>query len=203
MDLNRAEQLFDALASIVDYPLCDQPRDRLSATLAVSSLQFAAAARVLCVEGLLLGSSVTLRSQFEALLRSIWVFHKATDSQIERLSADLNLETQQASKNIPMANEMLLELEKIPVLKNLIIPLNEFKSSSWLPLNSYVHSGIHAVHWTKHGAPPQLLDTNFRASNGLSVLAFMAIGILTRRPNLQSEIIATSLNFSTVLPRLR
>lgn len=204
MKLDRAEKLLDALASIVDQPLHDDsPRVRLSATLAVSSLQFAAAARVLCSEGLLLGASATLRSQFEALLRSVWVLHRATESQIDRLSADLNLETQQASKNIPLANEMLAELENMPQLENLLVSLNEFKSSSWLPLNSFVHSGIHAVHWTKRGAPTQLLDNIFRSSNGLALLAFMGIGILTGRPNVQSDLIATSLRFSSVLPKPR
>lgn len=204
MDLIRAEKLLDALASIVDHPLFDDSlRVRLSATLAVSSLQFAAAARVLCGEGLLLGASTTLRSQFEALLRSVWVLHRATENQIDRLSADLNQETQQASKNIPLANEMLSELEKMPQLKNLLIALSEFKSSSWLPLNSFVHSGIHAVHWTKHGAPSQLLENIFCASNGLSLLAFQGIGILTGRPDVQSKLIAAAANFSSVLPKPR
>lgn len=49
MDLSSAEKLQDTLATIVDYPLWDEsPRVMLSATLAVSSLQFAAAVRALC-----------------------------------------------------------------------------------------------------------------------------------------------------------
>jgi hypothetical protein len=204
MDLNHAEKLLEVLTSIVDYPLLDDsPRSRLGETLAISSLQFAAAARVLCCEGLLLGASTTLRSQFEALVRSVWVLHRASEKQIERLSADLNPETQQASKNIPLTNEMLLELEKVPQLKNLLIALHEFKNSSWLPLNSFVHSGIHAVHWTKNGAPPQLLEIIFRSSNGLALLAFQNIGILTGRPKVQSELIAATKGFSSILPKQR
>ncbi len=204
MDLSRAEKLHEVLASIVDYPLYDNsPRVTLSATLAVSSLQFSAAVRVLCGAGLLLGASATLRSQFEALLRSVWVLHRATDGQVERLSADLTHETQQASKNIPLANEMIAELEKVPHLKNLFISLNEFKGSSWVPLNSFVHSGIHAIHWTKYGAPPQLLDTVFRSSNGLALLAFQSMGILTGRPNIQRELIAATASFSSILPNPR
>lgn len=204
MDLSHAEELQDALISIVDYPLWDDsPRVKLSATLAVSSLQFAAAVRILCGSGLILGASVTLRSQFESVIRSVWALHRATDSQIERLSANLSPENQQASKNIPLANEMIGELEKIPQLRNLLVALNEFKTSSWVPLNSFVHSGIHAVHWTKHGAPPQLLDTVFRASNGLTLIAFQNIGILTGRPNVQSELFAAAANFGDILPKPR
>lgn len=204
MDLIRAEKLLDALASVVDYPLFDDsPKVRLSATLAVSSLQFSAAVRVLCGEGLLLGASATLRSQFEALTRSVWVLHCATEIQINRLSADLNQEAQQASKNIPLTSEMLAELGKAPQLEGLLIALHEFKSSSWLPLNSFVHSGIHAVHWTKHGAPPQMLDNIFLASNGLAVLASQGVGILTGHPGVQSEVFAIAETFPSVLPKKR
>ena len=193
MDLRQAEELFEHLSNIVDYPLYDDsPRVNLSATLAVSSMQFAAAVRVLCAGGLLLGASTTLRSQFEALVRSIWALHCATDQQVAKLSADLNHESQQASKNIPLANEMLTELQKIPKLTNLLVPLKEFKESSWLPLNSFVHSGIHAVHWTKNEVPPKLIDQIFRISNGLSVLAFQNVGILIGRLELQSEIISAT-----------
>jgi hypothetical protein len=204
MDLRRAEELFEQLSNIVDHPLFeDSSRVSLSATLAVSSMQFAAAVRVLCAEGLLLGASTTLRSQFEALVRSVWVLHRATEQQIRRLSADLNPESQQASKNIPLANEMLTELQKVPQLSNLLVSLSEFKDSSWLPLNSFVHSGIHAVHWTNYEAPPQLIDQLFRLSNGLTLLAFQSIGILTGRPGIQSEILAVTACYSSCLPKHR
>lgn len=204
MDLSRAEKLQDALASIVDYPLWDDsPKVTLSATLAVSSLQFAAAVRVLCGSSLVLGASATLRSQFEAIIRSVWVLHRATDNQVERLSADLSLEAQQASKNIPLVNEMIGALEKVPQLKHLLVALNEFKTSSWVPLNSFVHSGIHAVHWTKNGAPPQLLDTVFRSSNGLTLISFQHLGILTGRQNVQSEISSAAASFGSILPNPR
>lgn len=201
MELNRAEDLFAELSSIVDYPLCeDSPRITLSATLAVSSLQFAAAVRVLCSGSLLLGASTTLRSQYESLVRGIWALHRATENQVEKLSAELSHESQKASKNIPLVNEMLKELEKFPQLENLLISLKEFKESSWLPLNSFVHSGIHAVYWTRNEAPPKLVDQVFRASNGLSLLAFINIGILTGRPGIQSEIIAATACYSSCLP---
>lgn len=102
-----------------------------------------------------------------------------------------------------MLNTMLTDLEKSPSLKNLLIALHEFKSSSWLPLNSFVHSGIHTVHWTKHGAHPQLLENIFRISNGLALLAFQGIGILTGRVQLQSEINAAEAEFLSILPARR
>lgn len=204
MNFTRAENLFLELSNLVDNPIQeDCPRIKLSATLAITSMHFSSAVRVLCKEGLLLGASSTLRSQFESLTRSIWALHRATDTQVEKLSAELNPESQQASKNIPSVNEMMGELEKKPQLANLLIALKEFKESSWIPLNSFVHSGLHAVYWTRKEAPPQLLDQAFRASNGLALLAFQNLGILTGRPGIQKEIIQASACYSDCLPKLR
>lgn len=204
MDFNRAEELVNQLADIVDLPLHEEsPRFRLSHTLAITSLHFAASIRILCSENLALGSASLLRSQFEAVVRSVWALQKATDLQIEKLSSQLTLESQQAAKGVPMLNGMLTELEKLPHLENFLVPLRELKASSWVPLNSFVHSGIYAVHWTKHEAPPQLLDQIFRVSNGLAMQAFMSIAILTGQPGLQREIIAVTAPFSSCLPSHR
>lgn len=201
MDLNSTEDLLYKLLQIVDYPLYeDSLRIELSATLSRSSIQYAAAVRVLCVHDLLLGACTTLRSQFESVVRSIWALHHATEGQIGKLSAELSHETQQACKNIPSVNAMMIELEKIPNLANLLIPLKEFKESSWLPLNSFVHSGIHAVHWTKNLSPVELVEQVFRISNGLALLAFQNLGILTGRPGIQSEISSTAASYSSCLP---
>ncbi|MBR7800118.1 DUF6988 family protein [Undibacterium fentianense] len=204
MDLSRAEELQEVLTSIVDFPIRDcSPKSQLSKTLAVSSLQFAAAIRVLCGSGLVLGAGVTLRAQYEAIVRSVWALYRATESQVQRLSADLTLESQQASKNIPTVNAMIRELENVPQLENLLISLNEFKSSSWGPLNSFVHSGIHVVHWTKNGAPPQLLETIFRSSNGLTLISFQLLGILTGRQYIQSEIFSAATSYGNILPNAK
>jgi hypothetical protein len=201
MDLNSAEDLYNKLLQIVDHPLYENSqRIQLSATLSGSSMQFAAAVRVLCAHDFLLGASAALRSQFESVVRSVWALHRATDEQVEKLSAELSHETQQASKNIPSVNIMMIELEKIPNLANLLISLKEFKESSWLPLNSFVHSGIHAIHWTKNVAPVELIEQVFRISNGLALLAFQNLGILTGLPGIQTEIISTAASYSGCLP---
>ncbi len=145
----------------------------------------------------MLGANTALRSQFESLVRSVWALHKASDLQVSKLSAELTKETQQASKNMPSVNEMMIELGKIPELANLMISLNEFKSSSWLPLNSFVHSGLHAAHWTRNEVPEKLIERVFKASNGLMLLAFQGIGILTGIPNIQTQIISATESYSS------
>lgn len=204
MDADRAEKLLNHLADIVDLPPYNESdRLLLSHTLAVTSLHFAASVRALCREDMMLGAGAVLRSQFEALVRSIWAFHRATDAQVEKLSSLLSTESQQANKNIPKVAEMLGELEKLSQLQNLLVSLKEFKDSSWQPLNSFVHAGIHAVHWTRWTAPPKLLDQTFRSSNGLAVLAFQNLAILTGHPTLQRDVIATCASFSSCLPASR
>ena len=76
MDARRAEELLIHLADIVDLPPFDQSeRLLLSRTLAVTSLHYAASVRALCANHLAHGAAVVLRSQFEGLVRSVWVYH--------------------------------------------------------------------------------------------------------------------------------
>lgn len=204
MDTTRAEELFSHLADVVDLPPYDESdRLLLSRTLAITSLQFAAAARRLCESHLAQGAAAVLRSQFEALVRGTWVYYRASDNQVQNLSSDLSIETQRANKNAPHVAEMLGELKKSPQLANLLISLGEFKDSSWLPLNSFVHSGIHAVHWTRIEPPRELFDQIFRGSNGLAVLAFQHLAMLTGKPKLQNDVIAVCATYSGCLPARR
>lgn len=201
MNTTNAEELLGNLADVVDLPPYDESdRLLLSRTLVITSLHFAASARQLCASHLALGAAAVLRSQFEALLRGVWAFYRANESQVAKLSSCLSKESQQATKNIPQASEMLGEIEKVPQLVNLALALREFKDSSWQPLNSFVHSGIHAVHWTRFEPPQALLDQMFRSSNGLAVLAFQHLAILTGQPGLQSEVVSVCAPYSSCLP---
>lgn len=205
IDIERSHELFKELEAVVDHPFFDDSEKlQLSVVLADTSLDFGLSVRLLCFSGQLLGASACLRSQFEALVRSVWAYHCATDGQISRLSrVDLSLESQQGAKNVPLANEMLEALGKLPHLHALNIALKEFKECSWQPLNSFVHSGIHAVHRTRFGAPPPLINQTFRISNGLCFLAYMHLALLTGVPGLQKELIAATACFSSVMPDRR
>ena len=205
VDIDRAHELIEALEDVVDHPFVgDSERLALSLVLAEASFEFAFSVRLLCVSGQLLGASVCLRSQLEALVRSVWAYHCATDNQISRLSKeDLSPETQQQAKNIPQISGMLEDLEKIPNLLGFTAPIREFKDCAWLPLNSFVHSGIHAVHRTKYGAPPPLVVNTFRMSNGFCFLAYNHLGILTGIPGIQNELFSVTASFSSVLPDIR
>ena len=205
IDIEKAHKFFEALEELINHPFYDDSEKlKISVVLADISLNFALSVRLLCVNGQLLGSSTCLRSQFEALVRSIWIFHCATDNQVSRLNQpDLSLETQQGAKNIPQATEMLGDLEKLQHLHLLTEALREFKDCSWQPLNSFVHSGIHAVHRTRFGSPPQLIDQTFRISNGFCVFAYNHLAVLTGVPGIQREIMAASAKYTSVLPAIK
>lgn len=172
IDVERAEKLVIALDQASAFPLFDSSRRLvLSQDMAIVALEFAASVRMLAHGGHLLGAMGCLRSQFEALVRAVWLLHAAGDAQIQRLdTVQLTLESQQGAKNLPMVAEMLAALEKKPQLAPLMVSLNEFRVSSWPALNSFVHAGLHAVHRTRFGYPKGLLDQAFRSSNGLCLL---------------------------------
>jgi len=205
VDVERAQNLLRVLTEITDHPLYDDsPRIGLSAILANTTLEFGNSTRTLCSENQLLGATVCLRSQFESFVRSVWIAHCATDAQIERLNINqLTLETIQGAKNIPLANDMISDMQRAPNLANLMVAINEFKDSAWRSLNSFVHSGLHAVIHTKFGWPDHLIDQTFRISNGICLSAFTHLGILTGIPGIQSEIYRAAASFSSVLPAYR
>jgi hypothetical protein len=56
---------------------------------------------------------------------------------------------------------------------------------------------------TKFGWPETLVDQTFRVSNGLCVLAFTHLGVLTGVPRMQPDVQASTATFQSVLPRHR
>lgn len=75
--------------------------------------------------------------------------YAATDPKVEKLNLPLNPESQQATKNLLGAQEMLEALKKRmavePALAGLVVPLTQIHEVSWRPLNSFVHGGLHPL----------------------------------------------------------
>src|SRR3954451_12395931 len=61
--------------------------------------------------------------------------------------------------------------------------LEEFNRYSRHALNSFVHSGIHALHRTRHGYPEDMALTAVRFSNGLSHLGYRLLASLSGSQN--------------------
>lgn len=125
MDLNRAfeesEALAEELLSLIDVPLLNDSQRIDVADVACSlALEHWHSVRLLLQAGLLPSALVTHRAQFEAIVRSIWLTYCATDTDISKLAARLDLESEQAAKNISGSSRIVVELSEAdqdPLLK--------------------------------------------------------------------------------------
>jgi hypothetical protein len=125
------------------------------------------------------GSSITLlRPQFEALVRSFWAIHVATDADINRLLAPLTLESQRAAKKLPPLSEMLESIQKSDP-RGAGAVLGRARTRLTDGMNSFIHGGIHPFRRGQDGYPIPLLANMLEASNAMSVLTLMVLVEMT------------------------
>jgi len=125
--------------------------------------------------------------------------YAATDNHVAKLTAELSLEAEQAAKNLPSTNEMIQALgAKAPPAA--LQPLRDFKQYSWSALNSYVHSGIHALKRQETGYPVQLLEQCLKQSNAIAIVASMQAAILTGNQQLVKQVGALQQKYQYCLP---
>ncbi|TQM12263.1 hypothetical protein FB548_2194 [Pseudoxanthomonas sp. 3HH-4] len=197
--VEQSHDLAVALIDCVSYETYDDSaRIALSDVLASLAFEHSHSARMLLHTGFLPSALVVHRSQFESVVRSLWVLYSASDESIAKLSAELTLQTEQAAKNTPLAAKMMEELATTAP-PNAFKPLFEFKAHSWGALNSYVHAGIHPIRRHAEGYPLELLANVMKNVNGLTVVTAMQAAILTGIPNLQREVLDIADRFPCVL----
>lgn len=144
-------------------------------------------------------AAALLRLQFEALLRSAWGLFAATTSEVERLSQALSHETEAAAKNLPSVVKMLEAVAKAAP-QGLAAPLEEFHVHSRHALNSFVHSGIHALRRAEGGFPVELALQLVRMSNGLLHFAYRMLASLTGSQAKMNEITGLHAQYVHCLP---
>jgi hypothetical protein len=128
------------------------------------------AMRILFGGGYVSSAIALHRLQFEALVRSLWLLYAALDDQVAKLAAQLDVESEQQAKNLPLVADMMNTLSKrAPVAA--YEALKGFRDASWKPLNSYVHAGIHPLYRLDDGYPVELVDDIVRMTNGLGILS--------------------------------
>ncbi|MGB4115244.1 MAG: hypothetical protein WBK51_01715 [Polaromonas sp.] len=199
--LNEPTELFAAkLYAIIEVPRFDDT-DRVRAShIAVSmSLEHWDATRNLLESGLLPSALVVHRAQFEALVRSVWLFYAASDVMISKLLTTLSPDSEQAAKNLPQTAVMMAELS-IKAPPQAYDALNRFKENSWKALNSYAHAGIHPLRRHEEGYSVDLLNSVLRNSNGLAVVAGMQTAVLSGRQPLVKEVLAIALAHPSCMP---
>lgn len=176
------------VAYILRQPLYDNTdRIRISHVMCSVSLEHAESIKILIASGNFTSALGLLRLQFESFVRGIWVMYAASERALEKLTAELNDESQRRANNLPMLSEMISQLEK-KVPKDVIVPILEFKEYSWKPLSSYVHGGLHAIERHSKGYPIPLLEQVLKNSNGVNGLVAVFGAILTGQVQLTQDV---------------
>jgi hypothetical protein len=198
--LEESDLIADELLSLVDLPLCnDTPRVEVAATACSLSLEHWHATRILIEAGAFSSALVVHRSQFEAVLRSVWLTYAATDADVSKLSEKLNTETEQAAKNIASTHSMMEALARTGP-KQAYDALARFKDNSWRALNSYAHAGIHPLVRHAEGYPEHLAIGVLKNSNGLGLFAGVQAAVLAGLQPLQREVLSLGSRHPACMP---
>lgn len=137
---------------------------------------------------LLTSAMAILRPQFEAVVKQLWILYIASDVAINKLVAPLTSENEQAANNsLPTCTTMLSEIEKRGPA-GLYRHLSQFKDNSWRPLNSFVHTGIHAVSRHRAGYPATLMTSVIKQSNNLTNMTVIALAELLQDGDLMKSV---------------
>jgi len=198
--LEESDSLAEELLGLVDLSLCNETA-RVSVADVACSLSFEHwhSVRLLLAAGLLSSALAVHRSQFEAVLRSVWLTYAASDSDIAKLTANLDLKSEQAAKNISQAQHMMEALAKSGP-KEAHAALSRFKHNSWKALNSYAHAGLHPLRRHEDGYPVGLAHGVLCNANGLAILSGMQAAVLRGAQPLQREVLALASKHPTCMP---
>ncbi len=201
--LQRSAKYDELVLEMLMLPTYDNSeRIKLSHIMCSVAIEHAESAKILLATGNFTSSLGVVRLQFEALVRALWFYYVASDLNVEKFSADLNIETEKKAQKMPMLSEMLKKMEgKAP--KNALEPLLEFKEYSWKPLSSFVHGGIHAISRHSKGYPVALLEQTLKASNGVNGMTGYFLAILTGDSKLAKEFHNSFFEYKDCLPQYR
>ena len=197
----QSERLVAELLKLIDLPALDLPRTVIGDVACSLSLEHWHSVRAQLAVGLLPSALVVHRAQFEALVRSVWLTYAAREEDLAKLSATLDLVSEQAAKNVPSVNEMMERIqEKAPAQAH--AALARFKEHNWKALNSYTHAGIHPLRRHADGYPTMLIHNVLCNANGVGVLSCMQAVVLSSAQPLQRDILNIAAKYPSCMPSL-
>lgn len=196
-----SDQLADELLSIVaELPLVnDSERVRVSDVACSLSIEHWHSVRALLQGALLPSALVVHRAQYESITRSVWLAYAATDENVAKFTAELNLDSEQAAKNTPLVEKMLQQIE-VKAPRPAFEALARFREHNWKALNSYAHAGIHPLRRHQEGYPVTLLHGVLCNTNGLAVMSFMQAAVLGGEQPLQQQILDIAARHAGCMP---
>ncbi len=200
--LSRSDELAQHLGLVFHQaPFEGLPRFKMAVLAGALAIEHGEGVRRLLACGLGVSAAVVLRAQYEAVLRSVWTCYVATDHEVKLLGQDLSPDAERECKGLPMASEMLQGIERAaPTAASR--SLKNFRTQSWSALNSFVHSGVHAISRHRDGLPVQLAEGALRSSNGLCLLAAMQCAVATGSQDLVYRVGLAQRTFEDCLPQL-
>ena len=193
---------YDALAEILGESVgTTTHRSMLALGTASTALEHGIAILSTVQGGQLASASVLLRAQFEAVTRALWLHFCADDGWIERYFNAVKANPTRDPNISPAMDEMLSELSSNapPRIAAMLQPL---KQAAWGPLNSYVHSGIHAVLHQHVDMTADFADSTLRTSNGLAGMAAMLLAVSSGDEELVHAVAQIQLDHLDCLPPL-
>ena len=176
----------------------DSPKFKASDSLGLISIEHAASLRFLIAHAKCNTSAFALfRLQYEALVKGFWSLYVANDEQLDLIVGELSNErAERNNKELPSISKMLIELKNAnSPAQQAVEMLIQFKDISWKALNSFVHSGVHAVYRSTHGYPDELVFTIIRQSNNLMHLAAYMLAVITGDQRVIENVKQTARNF--------
>lgn len=156
----------------------DNLRIVVSAISATLSIEHASAARLCFTTGLASSATAMIRLQYEAVVRSAWILHAATDAEMSLFEGPLNPAGDDLARKLPGATVMLRSLTS-HAPDGLVLPLQQFYDVTWRGLNSFVHTGIHPLQRQSGGFPEALASQLLRNANGILHMSYRMLAILS------------------------
>lgn len=200
--LERSAVFIDAIGGLLAAStFTGSARCEAAAGMCAIAFEHSESMRLLVSAGLPTSGIALLRLQYEALVRAAWLVHAASDDQVSRSQAPLNLESQQAAKKLPSVKDMLTDLCRDgPRGQGRL--LTRFRDRHWDGLNSYVHGGIHPLRRTSDGYPVTLLCDLLKNSNSLSMLTGLVWAELAADPEVATRLVALTSDFADCVTTL-
>lgn len=132
-------------------------------------------------------------------MRSVWLTYCASEAEINKVTTTLDLESEQAAKNISQTQQMMESIAK-SAPSQAHAALARFKDNSWKALNSYAHAGIHPLRRHAEGYPVVLAHSVLCNANGLAVFCGMQAVVLSGLQPLQREVLNLAAKYPSCMP---